>query len=214
MKIVIVGQGGHSKVIQDIIHKNDGYEVIGYLDDKYDDLEITKNIYTGPLSLAPKIIEYFNDAKFVIAIGNNKVRKAVIQQFNFSRHYYATLIHPTAVISPSVEIGYGTVVMANAVINAGTLIGNHVIINTNSVVEHDNRIGNFVHISPKAAITGTVEIEEGVHIGAGATVIPNKKVGQWSIIGAGATVIHDIPPRCTAVGTPAQIKMKEGVKIV
>ena len=40
------------------------------------------------------------------------------------------MIHPTAIISPYSEIGYGTVVMPNAVVNADTVIGEHVIINT------------------------------------------------------------------------------------
>ena len=65
-----------------------------------------------------------------------------------------------------------------------------------------------MHISPRATLTGTVSIGNGTHVGAGATIIPNIKIGEWSIIGAGATVIHNIPSNCTAVGTPAKVKVK------
>ncbi|MDE5413789.1 acetyltransferase [Alkalihalobacterium chitinilyticum] len=211
MNIVIVGRGGHSKVVRDIIEKYDHYEVIGYLDDIYKDFEITDNIYTGPLSLVHKMVEYFNDLKFIIAIGNNKTRKQIVEYLNLPEEYYATFIHPTAVISRDVQIGHGTVIMANTVVNSSAVIGSHCILNTNSVIEHDNFIGDFVHISPKAALTGTVQVEEGVHIGAGASIIPNKRIGEWSVIGAGATVIHDIPAYSTAVGVPAKVQMKEGV---
>ncbi|WP_242219249.1 acetyltransferase [Bacillus cereus group sp. BfR-BA-01380] len=205
MKIVMIGQGGHSKVIRDIILSNKEYEIVGYLDDRYEDITIVDNIYFGPISTVYEMINDFNQIKFVIAIGNNKVRKKIAEKLGLPDNCYATLIHKTAVISPNAKIGNGTVVMPNAVINADTQIGNHSIINTGSVVEHDNILGDFVHISPHVTLTGSIIIEEGVHIGAAATLIPSVKIREWSIIGAGTVVINDIPPNCTAVGIPAKI---------
>lgn len=211
MKIAVIGKGGHSKVIQDIILMNKEYEIVAYLDDQYTDVTMVDGVYYGPVMTAQNIIGYFGEIKFFIAIGNNKVRKAISRQLGFPAHYYATFIHSKAIISPSARIGYGTVVMASAVINADAEIGEHGIINTNAVVEHDNRISDFVHISPGAALTGAVTVDEGTHIGAGAVIIPNIHIEEWSVIGAGATVIHDIPANCTAVGTPAKIVRKETV---
>lgn len=205
MKCVMIGQGGHSKVVQDIILSNNEYDIVGYLDDRYEDITIVDNIYFGPISAAHEMINYFNPVKFVIAIGDNKVRKLIDRKLRLSNDFYATLIHKTAVVSPSVKIGNGTVVMPNVVINADTQIGNHAIINTGSVVEHDNIVSDFVHISPHVTLTGSVIIEEGAHIGAAATMIPSVKVREWSIIGAGSVVINDIPPNCTAVGIPAKV---------
>lgn len=208
MKIVMIGQGGHSKVIRDMVLENKEYQLVGYLDDKYDDLMVSDALYFGPISAAHEMSQWFDQVKFVIAIGNNSCRKLVANQLGFPDYQYMTLIHKKAVVSPSVKIGYGTVVMANTVINVDVQLGNHVIINTGSVVEHDNKIGDYVHISPRATLTGNVIVEEGTHIGAGATVIPNVKIGKWSTIGAGATVINDIPSHCTAVGIPAKVKLK------
>lgn len=205
MEIVMIGQGGHSKVIQDIILSNKEYEIVGYLDDRYEDITRVDNIYFGPISTAYEMINDVNQIKFVIAIGNNKVRKKIAEKLSLPDNCYATLIHKTAVISPNAKIGNGTVVMPHAVINADTQIGNHSIINTGSIVEHDNILGDFVHISPHATLTGSIIIEEGVHIGAAATLIPSVKIGEWSVIGAGAVVINDIPPNCTAVGIPAKV---------
>ncbi|MCW9132433.1 acetyltransferase [Bacillus paramycoides] len=205
MRIVIIGQGGHSKVIQDIILSNNEYEIVGYLDDRYENIAIVDNLYFGPISTAYDMINYFHQINFVIAIGDNKVRKKIVEKLRLYDSFYITLIHKSAVVSPSAKIGNGTVVMPNVVINADTQIGNHAIINTGSVVEHDNIIGDFVHISPQATLTGSVVIEEGAHIGAAATIIPSVKVREWSIIGAGAVVINDMPPNCIAVGIPAKV---------
>ncbi|MGF9965390.1 acetyltransferase [Bacillus rhizoplanae] len=205
MKIVLIGQGGHSKVVQDIILSNKGYEIVGYLDDRYEDVAIIDNIYFGPISTAYEMINDFNQIKFVIAIGDNKVRKKIAEKLGLPDNCYATLIHKTAIVSPSAKIGNGTVVMPQVVINADTQIGNHAIINTGSVVEHDNILGDFVHISPRVTLTGSIIIEEGAHIGAAATMIPSVKIGEWSIIGAGSVVINDIPPNYTAVGIPAKV---------
>ncbi|MEH7106946.1 acetyltransferase [Bacillus sp. JJ1764] len=205
MKIVVVGHGGHSKVISDLILQS-GYEIHAYLDEKYREPIVKKNIIYGPINWANKLIEDDFDIKFIIAIGNNKIRKQVVQILHLTEDYYVTLIHQSAIVSPTSCIGAGTVVMPNAVINADSKIGQHTIINSGSIVEHDCQIGDFTHLSPRAVLTGAVQVNEGVSIGAGATVIPNIKIGEWAIVGAGATVIHDLPSKCTAVGVPAKIK--------
>jgi acetyltransferase EpsM len=214
MNIVIIGQGGHSKVIEDVIFANSDYQIVGYLDDKYEDVTSINQAYYGPISFAHEMINSFNEIKFVIGIGNNQIRKKIVKQLNFPEQFYATLVHPSAVISPRARIGYGTVIMAGAIINTDARIGHHTIINTSSVVEHDNWIGDFVHISPNATLTGTDYVEEGVHVGAGATVLPNITIGEWAVIGGGATVIKHIPPNCTAVGVPAKIIAKERAEFV
>ncbi|MGX2961372.1 acetyltransferase [Peribacillus sp. JNUCC 23] len=211
MNIAIIGKGGHSKVIEDIIFSNIEYEIVAYLDDQYEDVKVVNGMYYGPIIGAQKMIVFFDELTFVIAIGNNQVRKSIADQLGLADHCFATLIHSQAVVSSSATIGRGTVVMASAVINADAKIGNHTIINTNAVVEHENTIHDFVHISPSVTLTGTVTVEEGAHIGAGAVVIPNVQIGEWSVIGAGATVIHDIPANCTAVGVPARTVRKNAI---
>ncbi|MGM0874221.1 MAG: acetyltransferase [Bacillota bacterium] len=204
MNIVIIGQGGYSKVIKDIILLNDASQIVGYLDDKYEDYLIKDEMFYGPISVFKLLLNKYVDIKFVVAIGHNQTRKKIVEGLNLEDDFYTTLIHPTAIVSPSVSIGKGTVIMANTVINADAVIGDHVIINTGSVIEHDNKVNDFAHVSPNTTLTGSVQLGEGVHIGAGATLIPNVKIGNWSIIGAGATVINSIPDNTTAVGIPAK----------
>ncbi|MBS4220182.1 acetyltransferase [Bacillus sp. FJAT-49711] len=214
MNIVLIGDGGHGKVVQDLVLLHKNIKLVAFLDDKHTEVCKKGNLIVGPISFADTIMSMFQDVKFVISIGDNQVRKKIINKLNLPHIYYATLIHPTATISPSAAIGYGSVIMAHAVIDADSHIGDHVIINTSSVVEHDNIVGDFVHLSPSATLTGAVKIQEGVHIGAGATVIPNIEIGQWSVIGAGSAVINPIPPNTTAVGVPAKVKEKHKMEEV
>ncbi|MFS0764132.1 acetyltransferase [Peribacillus phoenicis] len=206
MKIVLIGEGGHSKVIKDMIDRADGYELIGYLDDKYDGTIVKSHLFFAPLSIVSDLLEQFKDIKFIVAIGNNHIRKKVVEELNIPDSYYVSVIHPSSIISPSIKIGVGTVVMPSTVINADAKIGRHSIINTASVIEHDSEIGDFVHISPHATLTGAVKVDEGTHVGAGSTLIPNVNIGEWSVIGAGATVINNIQSHSLAVGTPAKMK--------
>lgn len=201
-KIILIGNGGHSKVIQAMIYRTKGYLLAGILDQSIENYHQKNNVfYDNTDNLASYIDKYL----FVIAIGNDNVRKSMIDNNNLSEDDFTSIIDTTAIIAPDVVIGNGTVVMPGVVINPGTSIGKHSIINTRAVVEHDNTIGDFVHISPNATLTGTVTIKDFVHVGASATVIPNKTIFQNSIIGAGTVVTEDIEQNSLAVGVPAKV---------
>lgn len=202
-KLFIIGQGGHSKVVTDMVKAQGDYKIIGYLDDYYKEMKRDGELIYAPISF----FSCFSKDEliyFVIAIGNNIVRKRITEALQLPYSKYATIIHPTAVISSSSMIGKGSVVMPYSVVNANSKIGEHAIINTGAIVEHDNLIGDFVHLSPNVTLTGTVHIEEGAHLGAGSTVIPGRIIGSWATVGAGATVVCDIGNGDTVIGTPAK----------
>ena len=184
-RLIIVGAGGHGKVIADCAIKN-GYFDIAFLDDNS-----TGRCMEFPIIGTSSDLNSLNDEKtdFVIGIGNNTVRKRIAEKYNVN---WITLVHPSAQVAYNAEIGKGTVVMANAVINASAKIGEHCIINTSSVVEHDNVLGNFVHISPGATLSGTVSIGECTWIGTGTSVKNNIEICSDTIIGVGSIVIKDV----------------------
>ncbi len=137
-----------------------------------------------------------------LAIGSNAARQTVSGQL---RAQWASIIHPSAVIDPTAQIGCGVFVSAGAIIQANARIGDHSIINTGAIVEHDCEVGRFVHLAPRTSLCGGVEIGEGALVGVGTNVIPLRRIGAWTIIGAGSTVVRDIPDRVTAYGCPARI---------
>lgn len=202
-KVVVIGAGGHAKVVADIVIKNKDI-LLGFLDDN---INLNVNIVDeysilGKIEECIKIHEKDEKIKFVIAIGNNITRSEIAQKYMLP---YYNAIHPTATIGMNVEIKEGTVVMAHTSINSNAKIGKHCIINTGSIVEHDNIISDFVHISPKVALGGTVRVGEKTHIGIGATIRNNINIGDNIVIGAGAVVVKNIEKQGTYMGVPAKI---------
>ncbi|MSN98920.1 acetyltransferase [Bacillus paralicheniformis] len=202
--VVIIGAGGHGKVVRDLVIARPDTALAGILDDRYAELHVENGLYRGPSGAAEELARLHPDAKFVLAVGQNGIRKRLYERLGLPLDRYAVLIHPSAVISGSARIQNGAVVMASSVIQADAHIGIHTIVNTGAIVEHDNRIGDYVHLSPGTVLTGGVTVMEGAHLGAGTAVIPGKTIGRWSVTGAGSSVIHDIPDDCTAVGVPAR----------
>ena len=196
-RLIIVGAGGHGKVIADIAFKN-GYTDINFLDDN-----ATDACMGFPVIGACSQIETFDDGNtdFVIGIGSNAVRKLFAEKYKVN---WVTLVHPSAQIAFNASIGKGTVVMAGAVVNVCATIGKHCIINTSAVVEHDNIINDYVHISPSVALGGTVHIGDKTHIGIGTTVKNNIEICDDCIIGAGTVVVKNIKDSGTYVGVPAR----------
>ena len=196
-KLIIIGAGGHGKVVADNALKN-GYTDICFVDD-----HSTGECMGFPIVGTSADIPNLNDGKtdFIIGIGNNSVRKKIAEANDVN---WITLIHPSAQIAVNVSIGKGSVIMAGAVINACATVGDHCIINTRAVIEHDNVIEDYAHISPNAALGGTVRIGEQTHIGIGATVINNIDVCGNCVIGAGAVVVKNITECGTYVGVPAR----------
>lgn len=198
-RLVIVGAGGHGKVVADIALKN-GYKDICFVDDN-----ATGECLGYPIIGTSAVLERLDDLKtdFIIAVGNNEIRKRVAESHDVN---WVSLIHPSAQIGVNVKIGKGTVVMAGVVINACASIGQHCIINSCAVVEHDNILADYVHISPNTALGGTVHIGECAHIGIGATVKNNINVCSNCRIGAGAVVVKDIFAGGVYIGIPARLK--------
>lgn len=202
-RFIVVGAGGHGKVVAASIIAS-GDEVIGILDD---DPAQTGRIVLGAKVLGPVEASFVpDDAVVILGIGSNHARRAIAQKLKVR---YASVIHPAAVVHPSVTIGAGTAVFAGAVIQPDSTIGEHTIVNTSASVDHDNAIGAFVHIGPGAHLSGTVTVRDGALIGIGSAVIPGMIVGEWATVGAGSAVVSSVPAGVKVAGCPAKPLNKE-----
>lgn len=199
-KVVVIGGGGHAKVVISTLLAS-GTKIEGVLDD--DEAKIGKVIFGVPVIGK---VESIKSGKFkyaIIAIGDNSKRKEIAQEYGDNCEW-VRVIHPDAYIAPGVSIGKGTVVFAGAVIQPDTEIADHVIINTSAIVDHDCKIDNFVHVAPGCILAGGVNVKEGVFLGIGSCVIPGVNVGSWSMLGAGSVVIRDVPNFSKIKGVPAK----------
>ncbi len=193
----LYGASGHARVIMDIVEAM-GLTVEGLFDDN--------PAVTGLCGMAVRH-EYHGESPVIVSIGNNAIRKRVVEKIADETGVFGTAVHPSAVVSPHALIGEGTVVMAGAIINHSAQIGRHCIVNTGASIDHECQIADYAHISPHATLCGNVEVGEGSWIGAGAVVIPGIKIGNWAGVGAGAVVVRDVPDGATVIGCPAKERL-------
>lgn len=158
--LLIVGAGGHGNVVGEIAREC-GYRV-KYLDDKRGDNVI------GTIDLLPNYVLMFDS--FFVAIGNTEFRKKLIDKLESLHVEIATIIHPTAYISPSAIVEKGTVVEPKAVINANSHIGKGCIISVGAIIDHNVSVGEFSHINAGAICKAGACIEAEQKIDSGEVV--------------------------------------------
>lgn len=199
-RVIIIGAGGHAKVVADAVRMG-GAEVVGFLDDNASKhgQPFARSTVLGDVASYEK---YANESSFIIAIGSGEIRKRIYELLDGVEWY--TAIHPSAVIADDVVIGEGSFVGALSVISPDSKIGRHSILNTRSVVEHDCFVGDFTHLAPASTLCGESKVGDLCWVGAGATVINGISVCDDVMIGACATVVKDIEECGTYIGTPAR----------
>jgi sugar O-acyltransferase (sialic acid O-acetyltransferase NeuD family) len=198
--ICILGAGGHAKVVASCLIAG-GKSIRGFYDD--DSSKQGQEVFGFPVLGPISDCGLTRDVMAIFGIGSNRTRMYLDRLW--ATQSWATAIHPTAWLDPSVEVGAGTVVFAGAVVQPGAKIGRHCILNTGCTVDHDCILDDFVHLAPGVHLAGNVSIGEGAFLGIGTKAIPGVTVGCWSQIGAGGIIVGDIPDHVLAVGVPARV---------
>lgn len=203
MKVLVVGAGGHGRVVADVIHEAGLAKEVAFVDDRYPALS-----QSGPWRVVGTIAEVptlsgQHDA-FALGIGAWQARSRVWQMLNGLGVRILTAVHPRAAVSRHALLGEGTIVCAGAAVVIGAELGRGCIVNTGATVDHDCRLADWVHVCPGAHLCGDVRVGQGSWIGAGSVVRQGVRIGEAATIGVGAACVHDVPPGVVAVGVPAR----------
>lgn len=200
--LIIIGAGGHGRVVADCAQSLGCYTNINFLDDCFTERKHNHSwSIVGPIADWPK---YQDNADFIVAFGNNALRASLLQQLIAAQANVTTLIHPSAAVSKHATIARGVVIFANAVINIGARIDEGCIINTGATIDHDCHIHAYCHISPGVNIAGGVEIGQYSWLGIGSTIIEYIALAQNTQTGAGAVVTQPTKSNTLYVGIPAR----------
>jgi len=207
-KIVILGGGGHARVLIELIRVSGNYKIVGVLDPR---LKKGVKVLDVPVLGGDELLnELFNSGVAMACIGvgsirDNSIRRKLyekVKQIGFS---VPSLLHPKAVLSETSKIAEGVQVMVGTIVQVNNFIDENTIINTGAIVEHDCIIGKHVHICPGTIISGGCIIGDSAFIGAGATVIQGIKIGKNTIVAAGSLVVNNVPDGALAKGIPARV---------
>ena len=207
--VVIVGSGGHAKVVIELIHAEGKYQIMGCTALAERGFVLGDIPILGDDSVLPSLRSEGVSRAFV-AIGDNRLRMQLIDQLSQMGFEFVNAVSPHSVVSRSTTLGCGIAIMAGAVINSCAKVEDGAIINTGASVDHDCRIGRGAHVGPGSTLAGNVELAEEVFVGAGTTIIPRIRIGRRAIIGAGSVVIRDLPDEVTVAGVPARLIQNKG----
>jgi len=209
-KIIILGTGGNCIDILDTINdinsisKRNRYKCGGFLDDNKSNWG--KEIYgikvRGPLRAATE----FTDSFFINGIGspsNFFEKENIISKAGLPLDRFETIIHPSASVSVTAQLGKGTVVFQNVTITSNVKIGNHVIILPSSVISHDDIIEDYTCIAGGTCVSGEVKVGKACYLGTNSSIAGKITIGEYCLIGMGCVVLNDVSPNSVMVGNPA-----------
>lgn len=201
--LVIVGAGGHGRVVLDMAHAS-SHRIAGFVDSVH---EIGSRVNGAEILGDNRLLSdtsFIQAHRFLVAIGNQASRAELAHQLQSGNASFATVIHPSCIISSTSSIDCGTVIVAGAIVNTDARIGRHCIINTGATIDHDVVLEDGVQVSPGANLAGKVYCGENSFIGTGAVVIPGIRIGANTIVGAGSVVVKDVPSDIMVAGNPAR----------
>ncbi len=207
-KLLIIGAGGHGKVVADTAEQSACWSGIVFIDDGC--LKPSFLLQWPVLGTSQDILPKLQPTQYdaAVAIGHNQTRAQWLHKLMVLGFHLPIIQHPQSYISPHAHIGTGTVVFAQAVINIGANIGMGCIINTAASVDHDCRLGNHIHISPGAHLAGQTTVGDYSWLGIGSCTRQQSQIGRHCTIGAGAVVIDSVPDHAIYVGNPAKPLIK------
>jgi sugar O-acyltransferase (sialic acid O-acetyltransferase NeuD family) len=206
---VILGSGGHARMLMDCLRFSPDVEIAGILDPtpslhgkKIHDVPVLGND-----DLLGEMARY-GVSHFVVGVGgvgDNRPRKKIFEAAVGYGLIPLEVKHPTAVISDTVVQGTGCQFLPGCIVNTDAVLGVSVIVNSGAIVEHDCFVADYVHIATGARLAGAVRVGYGAHIGAGATIRQNIEIGEFALVGAGSVVVANVPPNTIVMGVPAKI---------
>ena len=206
--LLVVGSSGHASTVLEAIELCEEYSVIGLLDSfEKKGKEKHGHRVAGRAEESGDVARASGCSCFFIAIGDNwkRWRMAVQLTAALPEIEFATVVHPSVLISKSARVGRGTFLMTGAILCANASVGEGCIVNTASTVNHDCKMADYSSLSAGVHLGGACAIGVRSSVGLGATVCEKRTVGRDTVIGAGAVVLENVPDEVVCYGVPAKV---------
>lgn len=199
--VIMVGAGGHALSLAEFA----GDRIKGYLSEAPN--QQMPGEWLGEDKEADKYIDLglpFHIAFIYSGLPNMKKRKDLIEMYDSKGGKFASLISPSAIITPKSSIGEGCAVMTGAIVNR-TRLGMNVVINSGAIIEHDCEVGDNTFIGPGAVVGGFTKIGKNCFIGLGARVGNGLRIADDITVAMGAIVNRNLLEPGIYHGTPLKL---------
>lgn len=206
LDVAIIGAGGFGREVlqycQDAQDVGWHHRVVGFVDDRSDALKQ----FDVPVSVLGGLgdLRRIDVRAFIIAVGDPSLRRSIADAVTDVGGILVSLIHPSAYVAPTANIGSGTLLCPYSMIAVDSIVGSNVAINVYASIGHDSRIGEHCVISPYSAVTGDVSLGSESFLGTHCTIAPGTTIGRRSKVSAGSTVTRDAEAGSLLAGNPAR----------
>lgn len=166
-RLIILGAGGYGRTVADIARQVGRYTVVAHLDDQASGPEI--------LGTCGDFTRFQDDStEFYPAFGDNRRRVEWLERLAASDCLLATIVHPTAYLSPTAVVAEGCVFLPLSVVNTGCVLARGCIINCGAVVDHGCVLEAGVHVCLNATVKAENHLPAFFKVEAGQ-VIQNRQ---------------------------------------
>lgn len=201
--VLIYGAGRGGETVRECLLLLDAFQVVGFVDDNLS-LDYVANLPVFRARDLPRLRERGVE-DIALAIANANTRLRILRECNGVGIRPLNVIHPTAFLAPSVQIGCGNFIKARAIVDTACRIGDGCIIDNGVVIAHDNQIEDGCHLAPGTAMGSSIRVGQGTIIGIGAAVATKLTIGRYCVISVGSTVVRDVPDYSVIEGVPGRI---------
>lgn len=205
--LIVLGGGGHARVVIQAAQSRGEWNVVGYVDPQKRDSSRLGVNYLGDDSAKIAADPAFEHCRFVLGIGSTfqaRVRREIVERTRLPAARWATVVHAQAIVSPTAVVGPGCVVLAGAIVNAGAAVGAHGIVNTGAILEYDCVLGAYVHAAPAVVVAARAKIGDGAYLGIGCRIRERLTLGENVKVGMGSVVLRSVPAGRVVIGVPAK----------
>ncbi len=204
-ELLIIGAGGFGAVAACIAERMN-WDVIGYADSDPAKRGVhhAGRIVHGTIEEAGRMFQG-RALSFFCAIGDNHARAEMahgVLKFGWTP---ATLVHPSAILDASAEIGGGSFIGPLVVVSWNARIGAHVVVDAHVSIGHNAVLMDFCEVFAGARINGNSQLGEHALVGCNGTLLPGTLVGRGAVVGANTLAHGVVPPDTTVFGVPARM---------
>jgi sugar O-acyltransferase (sialic acid O-acetyltransferase NeuD family) len=198
LKIIIYGAGGHATMCIDLLRRLASYHIVGLVDDK---LAVGTEVMGVPVIGPKDILRQLHDGGIRLAVNavggvpNTESRQRTFDNLTEVGFVLPNLIHPTAIVEPSAELGAGNHIMAGAIVGSRVKLHDNCVVNTGAIVSHDSVLESHSHVAPGAVLAGGVRVGEGALVGMAVSVYMGARIGERAVVTNGVSVFGDVPAK-------------------